>query len=512
MSSANRLIKNSLFLYIRMFFLMGIGFFTTRKILEALGVDDLGIYNVVGSIIIMFDFVSSGLSNSTQRFINIGLGRNDEKYTNQYFSQSFFLHLALAGIIAVVVEPIGLWLIHNKLVIPADRLCAATMVFHLSVISLVVRLVKICFESDIIAREQMSIYAYLSVFEGVAKLAICYAIIHNSTFDKLMYYGALLLGVNIIITLFNIIFCMVKYKETRIKLYAEKDIFKQLASFVGINSFGVISWTLGKNGINIVMNMFFGPAINGAKALATQLDRVISQFGTNIDTAIKPQITKMYARNEIQQMFALAMKSTKFIYFVMLIVAMPLLFETDNLLHLWLGKVPEYTKVFTQIVLFETLFNVMGRPFDDTSLATGKIKNVQIYGRLITLSALPLSYFALKIHANPLIPVILVASLSLVYSLFIVWEMNRHYRFGLKMFFTKSALPIIVVSVLCFVIGFAIHHFIVFDNMYISLCVNSGLLMSAASLIVLLFGLESHDRVYLKNLFFSKFNRHKSTI
>ena len=497
MSNSNRILKNSFFLYIRMFLLMGIGFFTTRKILEALGVNDLGIYNVVGSIIIMFDFVSSGLSNSTQRFINIGLGRNDDKYTNQYFSQSFFLHLAFALITALIIEPIGLWLIYNKLVIPPDRLNAALIVFHLSVISLIIQFVKICFESDIIAREQMSFYAYLSIFEGISKLAICYAIIQNTTFDKLIYYGVLLLCVNTIVALIYIVFCLSKYKETRIKGYFDKQIFKQLTSFISINSFGVISWALGKHGINIVMNMFFGPAINGAKALATQLDRIIAQFGTNLDTAVRPQITKMYAQDKIQEMFLLAMKATKYIYYVMLIIAMPFLFETKNILQLWLGEVPEYTKIFTQIVVFETLFTVFSRPFNDTSLATGKIKNIQIYGRLITLSALPLSYVLLKIDANPIIPVTLVAFLSLIYSLYTVWEMNRHYHFGLKLFFIKSLSPIIIVSAICLGVGFVIQELIIFDNIYISVCAKSGLLMSIALAIILLIGVDTGDRNYL---------------
>lgn len=507
MSSAKRLIKNSLFLYIRMLLLMGIGFFTTRKILEALGVEDLGIYNVVGSVIIMFDFISSGLSNSTQRFINIGLGRDDEKITNQYFSQSFFLHLIFAVALALIIEPIGLWLIYNKLVIPPDRLYAATIVFHLSVISLVVRLIKTCFESDIIAREQMSVYAYLSVFEGIAKLAICYAIILNKAFDKLIYYGVLLLCVNIAITLFNIVFCVVKYKETHIRFYTEKAVFKQLASFVGINSFGVMSWTLGKNGINVVMNMFFGPAINGAKALATQLDRVIFQFGANIDTAIKPHITTMYAKNEIKEMFVFAMKATKYTYYVMFIIAMPLLFETENILRLWLGSVPEYTKEFTQIVLFDTLFNVFSRPFDDTSLATGKIKNIQIYGRLITLSALPLSFVILKFVENPLLPVLLVALLSLAYSFFIVWEMNRHYHFGMKLFFVKSIFPITIVSAFCFAAGFVIRHFVMIEDDFVSLGVKVILIAIASCTVVVAIGLESDERNYLKTLVVSKINR-----
>ena len=225
-TSNKRIIKNTGFLYIRMLFLMAIGFLTTSKLLEALGVEDLGIYNVVGSLIVMFDFVSSGLSNATQRYLNIGLGQNNGERTRQYFSQSLFIHLALALIIALLAETIGVWFVKNKLIIPIERLDAAIMIVHFSVASIILRFIKICYESDIIARESMSVYAYISIIEGIGKLLVCYLVIYYNSIDKLILYGFLLVLLNIIITFFYIVYCTLKFKETHIRVYSDKSDYK----------------------------------------------------------------------------------------------------------------------------------------------------------------------------------------------------------------------------------------------------------------------------------------------
>lgn len=507
MAKTNGLLKNSLFLYFRMLVLMGIGFFTTRKILEALGVDDLGIYNVVGSLIVMFDFVSSGLSNSTQRFINIGLGKQDEKLTNQYFSQSFFVHLFFAFLITLIAEPVGLWFVKNKLIIPPDRLEAAVIVFHLSMAALIVRLLKICFESDVIAREQMSVYAYLSVFEGVAKLLICYAVIQNNSCDKLIFYAALLLAVNVAVTLFNVFYCVFKYPESRIRLFLEQKVFKELLSFVGINSFGVFSWALGKQGINVVMNMFFGPAINGAKGLAAQLDRVITQFGVNVDTAVRPRITKLYAQNNIEEMLSLAFKSTKYIYYVMLVVSIPILFETKTILSIWLKEVPPFTEMFVKVLVFEQMFDAMGRAFNNVSIATGKIRNIQIYGRLITLSVLPLSFIILKMWPNPMYPVLLMVLLTLAYSLFIAWDVNRNLKFGFGLFVKKSLVPIISVSVVVFFVCIGLGCVLKISNQIVSFGVNCSVYVAVAIATIVAMGMDSDDRKYFVNLIKAKLKK-----
>lgn len=493
-SSNKRIAKNTGFLYFRMLFLMGIGFFTTRKILEALGVEDLGIYNVVGSLILMFDFVSSGLSNATQRFLNIGLGQNDIGKTRQYFSQSLMVHIALAAIIALVAETAGIWFVKHKLIIPAERIDAAVMIMHFSVLSLIFRFIKICYESDVIARERMSIYAYLSIFEGIGKLAICYAVIYCTSMDKLVLYGLLLMLVNLAVTLFNIGYCVCKFPETHVRAYTDKSVYKELLSFIGINSFGVISWALGKQGINVVLNMFFGPAVNGARGLASQLDRVVTQFATNIDVAVKPQITKLYAQGKTDEMITLAHKSSKYIFFIAFIISVPFLFQTENILSIWLKEVPPYTVVFVQILIFEVLFSVMGTAYNNVSMAIGQIKNIQVYGRLITLSGLPISYLTLNLWPNPYAPAVIMTVLTLVYSVYMVYDMNCNLKFGWKNYSHQVAWPIVKVMSVSLLCCYLLQTLITFESLWIEFIVMSLVLCAITVAVVLCLGVECGDR------------------
>lgn len=493
-----RLVKNTGFLYARMLILMAIGFFTSRKILEALGVEDLGIYNVVGSLIIMFDFVSSGLSNATQRYLNIGLGENNIEKTRQYFSQSLVIHLAFAFIIAIIAETAGLWFVMNKLIIPPERLDAAIMILHFSVLSLVFRFIKTCYESDVIARESMSIYAYLSILEGIGKLAVCYAVIYYSSIDKLILYGFLILLINAVITLFNVIYCSIKFKETHIRYYSDKYVYKELLSFIGINSFGVISWALGKQGINVVINMFFGPAVNGSRGLASQLDGVISQFATNINVAVRPQLTKLYAQDRLNEMVELAHKSTKFIFFLAFVISIPFLFQTEEILSIWLKEVPPYTTLFVQILIFEVLGNILGTTYNSVSMSIGKIKNIQVYGRLITLSGLPISYFILNYYENPYMPTIIMMVLTFVYSVFIVWDINKQLQFGMMLYCKKVIFPIISTMTLSVGGCWCISCLLSIDNEVLSLAILSLVQCTFSSFIIYLFGIENEEREFIK--------------
>lgn len=510
-SNNKRILKNSALLYIRMLLLMGIGFYTVRVILEALGVEDLGIYNVVGSLVAIFDFVSSGLTNSTQRYINIGLGKNDIQLTKQYFSQSLTLHFILALSIVILSETIGLWFVYNKLVIPPDRFKAAVIIFHFSVITLFLRLIKVCFESDIIAREKMSIYAYLSVFEGVAKLLICYAVINNQTFDKLIFYGFLLLMINISITLINILYCLIKYPETHFKWYNDKNIYKQLFSFVGLNSFGVISWAIGKQGLNIVLNIFCGPIVNGAKGIASNLDRVVSQFGTNIDLAVRPQITKLYAQKETDRMIVLAIKSTKYMFFIEMLVSIPFLFQTTNILSLWLKEVPPYTAMFVRFMIVESLCNILGSGFNTMILASGRIKSTQLYGRLITLSVLPLSYIALKITPTPIWPMLISAILTLIYSIFLVYTANRYMHFGLYKYLQTMIKPTCKVLIITYLGCWIINDYFSFNTPLVECIVYTFILCCYAAIVIFCVGIEKSDKKYIISIIKNKLEKcHKN--
>ena len=490
-----------------MLFLMGIGFFTTRKILEALGVEDLGIYNVVGSLILMFDFVSSGLSNATQRFLNLGLGQKDINKTRQYFSQSLIIHIVLVAIIAIIAETIGVWFVEHKLIIPADRMDAAVLIMHFSVLSLIFRFIKICYESDVIARERMSIYAYLSIFEGIAKLAICYAVIYCASMDKLVLYGLLLMSINMAVTLFNIAYCTCKFPETHIRFYADKPVYKKLLSFIGVNSFGVISWALGKQGINVVINMFFGPAVNGARGLAAHLDSIISQFASNTDVAVRPQITKLYAQGRLDEMISLAHKSSRYIFFLAFIISLPFLFQTENLLSIWLKEVPLYTVLFVQILIFEVLGNILGTAYNNLSITIGKIKNIQIYGRLITLSGLPLSYLALCFWPNPYLPSIIMMFLTFSYSGFMIVEVNRHLHFGLRNYFRIVAWPVLRTISVVLIGAFFINQTIHLDSVILSFFVISALLCMYAAIVIFYLGVDFEDRNRIIEFVMKKFKR-----
>ena len=492
-----RIVNNTGFLYVRMIFLMAIGFFTSRKIPEALGVEDLGIYNVVGSLIIMFDFVSSGLSNATQRYLSIGLGENNIEKTRQYFSQSLVIHIAFAFIIAIIAETTGLWFVMNKLIIPPERLDAAIMILHFSVLSLVFRFIKTCYESDVIARESMSIYAYLSILEGIGKLAVCYAVIYYSSIDKLILYGFLILLINAVITLFNVVYCSIKFKETHLRYYSDKFVYKELLSFIGINSFGVISWALGKQGINVVINMFFGPAVNGAKGLATQLDNIVTQFATNINVAVRPQLTKLYAQDKLNEMLELAHKSTKLIFFIAFVLSIPFLFQTEEILSIWLKEVPPYTVLFVQILIFEVLGNILGTTYNSVSMSIGKIKNIQVYGRLITLSGLPISYIVLNYYDNPYLPTIIMMLLTFVYSVFIVWDINKHLHFGMKLYYKKVIYPIIKAMILSFGGCWCVSCLLEIDNVFLSFIILSLLQCSFTLVVIYLFGMEVDERKFI---------------
>lgn len=496
---SKQLVKNSSILYVRMMFLMIIGFYTTRILLEALGVTDLGIYNVVGSLVVMFDFVSSGLTNSTQRYLNIGLGENDAEKTRQYFSQSLVLNVLIAVVLCFFAESFGLWFLYNQLVIPQERLNAAVVIYHFSVLSLFLKFLKISYEGDVIANESMSMYAYLSIIEGIGKLLICYAVIYSKSCDDLILYGGLILILNIVLTIYNILYCRIRYSESNFKLYYDKCLYKQLLSFIGINSFGVISWALGKQGINIILNMFFGPAVNGAKGLATTVDTVIAKFSTNIDIAVRPQITKLYAAGDYPQMLELTFKSTKYILLLLIIVSEPFLFRTEMILQIWLKEVPVYTAVFVQLLIFETISNTLGTSFNSVSMATGKIKNVQVLGRLITLSTLPFSYCLLKIVENPYLPVLLMVITTFVYSLYIAYDVNKTFHFGMKCYMKSVIVPIFFIFTLVLLGCYFISSMMTIKNAYVNVCVTSLALLFYSSLVSFIWGVDKNDRKKIIN-------------
>ena len=385
MSSKTKLIfKNTIFLYFRTFFLIFIGLYTSRVVLDLLGVEDLGIYNVVASVVLMLEFVSSSLTNASQRYFNIGLGKNDFDLTNKYFSQSVGVHFFISLVVIILLETIGLWLLENKLEIPEDRTFASFWVYQMAIISVILKINQVSFQSLILARENMSLYAYLSVFEGVSKLLIVF-LLGFYDYDRLIFYAFLLLCVELIVFICHVFYCRLKYSESNYKFYFDKSLFREMLSFVGLNIFGSISWSLGVQGINVLLNVFFGPTINGARALASTLGRYINQFINNVFMAIKPQLIKSYANGDSKVMLIMAEKSSVYIFYLVLIFVLPVLFDTKFVLDFWLKEVPPYTVGFAKIILTQSFFWMLAIPYSFITTATGKIKNIQLFTTRLAL-------------------------------------------------------------------------------------------------------------------------------
>ena len=450
--NSKRIVKNAVFLYIRMLFVMGVSLYTSRVILQVLGVEDFGIYNVVGGLVSFLGFFTSSLSNVTQRYLNLGLGKKDNLETEHAFRQSFTLMLILSGIVLILGETIGLWFIHNKLVIPLERLAAAIWVYQFSLLSIVFSINQIPLIGAIIAHERMNIYAYIGLFEAFARLVIIY-LLQFTSFDSLILYGLLISAVSIIIWLIIFFYCIRTFKECNFHLYWDIPLVKEMSRFIGQNLFGCFAWSANVQGINILLNLFFGPTVNTARAISMQVTAIITRFTENITVSFKPQIIKSYASGDCKYMMLLIERSSKYTYFISAILAIPIMIKIEKILMLWLGQAPEYTVAFTRLVLCEALIGVFIPPLWVAANATGKIKNIQVYGRLFTLSSLPISYIFLLISENAIIPFVVTIFTNLGYWFYNVYDIHRQINLNLHWYFQDVIKPGLILSFILVIAG-----------------------------------------------------------
>ena len=305
-----RIAKNMLFLYMRMLLIMGVTLYTSRVVLQVLGVEDFGIYNVVGGVVSIMAFFISSLSNVSQRYMNIGLGKQDIREVEYAFRQSFTLMCLLSAILLLLGETLGLWFVYNKLVIPPDRTVAALWVYQFSLISVLSAINQVPLMGSIVAHERMNMYAYLGLFEACARLLIVYFLKVFGTFDSLILYGMLTALVSFITWLLYAIYCIRVFSECKLRFYWDHSLVKDMSRFIGQNLFGCFAWSAGIQGTNILLNLFFGPAINAARAISVQVSAVVTRFTENIMTAVKPQIIKSYASGDREYMIVLIVKSS----------------------------------------------------------------------------------------------------------------------------------------------------------------------------------------------------------
>jgi len=397
---------------------MGVSLYTSRVVLETLGIENYGIYSIVGGVIVMFGFLNSSMSGATSRFLTFELGRNDYEKLKKIFSAALTIHFIIAIAILILGETIGLWWLENKLVIPPERMNAARWVYHLSIISSMIDITQVPYNATIIAHERMNVYAYVEILNSLLKLGIVYLLVVGH-FDKLILYAVLTLCVTIIITTIYKLYCSKHFSESRYKFAWNKDILHPMLKFSGWDLYGNMCVMAKGQGVNILLNLFFGVAINAAYGIANQVQGVVSSFSSNFLIAVRPQIVKYYAAGEIENMQNLMINSAKYSFLLMFFFSFPLILENHFVLHLWLKNVPDYAVIFCQINLLSalTIFMLADSIIVFATHATGRIKNLSILGGTIYILVLPSSYFLLKAGFSPIVPFVINIILAIARSL-----------------------------------------------------------------------------------------------
>ena len=398
-SSANkRIAKNTLVLYVRMLFTMGISLFTSRVILQTLGVEDYGISSVVGGVISMFTFINAAMVSSTQRYLNFELVRGDANQLRSVFSTSLQIHALIALAIIVLSETVGLWFLNEKLVIPEARMTAAMWVYQCSILSCAVSIMSTPYNAVIVAHEKMSAFAYISILDVSLKLLVVYLLV-VLPFDKLIILSILNLLVQLFIRYIYTLYCHRHFPESYFQFRFNKTLFKEMFGFAGWSFWGNLAAILYTQGLNMMLNIFFGPIVNAARGIAVQVQSAVQQFVGGFQTALNPQITKNYASNNLPQMHSLMFRSARFSFLLLFFLSLPVLMETNFILTLWLKTVPDDAVIFTQIMICISLIYTTANPCVIANQATGKVKIYQMVVGGILLLILPISYVVLKLGA-----------------------------------------------------------------------------------------------------------------
>ena len=449
--NSRRIAKNTVFLYVRMFIMLLVGLYTSRVVLNALGQDDYGVYGAVGGVVALFSVLTGAISGAISRFLAFELGKEKSRM-QEVFSTTVAIQGALALLVLVLAEVIGVWFLNAKMVIPDGRMDAANIVLHCSILLFVVNMLSVPYNAAIIAHEKMDAFAYISIAEALMALGAAIATRYAST-DKLVLYAILMLSVAIATRLFYGLYARSKFPECRFRIRSiDKTVIGQIGSFTSWTFIGSVASVLNAHGINILMNLFFGVRVNAARDVTVKLEGNVSRFINNITTAINPQINKSYASGRLDYMHELVCKGAKYAYFLYFFFALPIILEAPALLKLWLNIVPDHSVAFVRIALVSTLFVALGTPFVNAILATGNVKRYEIVASITNVTAFPLSYLAFKLGGSPELSYWLVAAASLGLLAeriaFACKQTGMKLSVVLKEVFSKAAAVTIAASVL----------------------------------------------------------------
>lgn len=447
--SANnkRIVKNTVFMYARMLLVLCVSLYTVRVVFAALGEVDYGINNVVGGVVSMFGFLTTTMSAASLRFFAYYIGKNDHDTLSRYFSVSFWSYMLLAVIAVILAETVGLWIVNNYLVIPEERMVAANWVYQCVIVSFVFNIILIPYNAIILARERMDLYAYVGIVEAVLKLAIALILSHFGS-DKLILYAVLTMMVTVSIVTFYVSYDVRHFSESRVKRLWDKVIFKDIFGFSAWSLYGSVALMLRGQGINILLNMFFGPVVNAARAIAYQINSALLGFVNGFYQAVRPQLTKYYSSGEGGQMMSLAYRSSRLTFYLFYFFAVPLIIEIPYVLKLWIGNAPEMTIIFVRLVLINSIIESLAMPFKGVISSTGKIKWNELINGTIRLLNFPLAWVFLKIGYPPEITLYIAIVSGLLCHVVRLIICSKQTSLSFKEYNKESLRPIVMVGVL----------------------------------------------------------------
>lgn len=495
-----KIAKNTLFLYLRMFLSMGVSLYTSRVVLQVLGVENFGIYNVVAGLVVLFAFINNAMATATQRFLSFALGKENTDEVKRVFSMSLTSHMAISVFVLLIAETVGMWMLW-KMNFPVDRLYATNWAYQFAVFTCVVQIIRVPYNASIIAYERMSFFAWISIIEVILKLFIVYLLwIYRG--DKLIFYSFLLFAVTSLVNLVYKIYCNQQFSITRYHYFWDKNLFKHFVSFSGWSLAGSLASVSAQQGLNMILNIFCGVLVNAAVGISNQVMGAVGQFLSSFQTAFNPQLVKSYATGDKDYFMSLIFKSSKFSYYLMLIISLPTIINCDFFLRIWLGEVPEYAVKFSQLMLIFLLFDAISGPLWISVQATGKIKNYQLLMASLIMLNLPITYLLLKFGCSPVYVFVGRVVINII-TLFVRIIYLRPLIELPAMDYVKQVLsPITLVTLLALPIPLWMNQALVVD--WMNVIMESFICVLISMLFVYIAGLTKGEKDMIKGLIISK--------
>lgn len=498
-TSSKRIAKNTMMLYIRMFIMLFIGLYASRVIINVLGIQDYGLYEVIGGIVAMFGFVNSSMATATSRFLTYELGKKDFDINKlrKIFHVSLTIHIFIAILILILGETIGLWFVCNKIQMAPGKLIAGIFVYQSVLFSLIITIINVPYNASIISHERMDAYAYIGIIDATLKVLILF-LLPILPFDKLISYSICYLLIQCALQCLYIVYCRRKFDETSFRLDFDKEIMKGILPFLGWNLAKEFGGVCSNQGLNVLLNLFFGPSVNAARGIMFQVQQAVAKCCINFQVAVNPQIIKSYASDDLNYMQKLAYTSSKFAFFLLFILALPIWFEIDSILTWWIKTVPDYTAIFIRIMLFEAIFSVMSNPLTVSVIATGRIKYFQIVMTITSLLILPISYLFLSFGGKAEVVFVINVVFSFISYIIKIYFVNSILHFSLRNDVFQVLLRILWPFMLC--VLFTSLVYINFQTLPYRTIVVFVTSFSVSLIAIYCFGMTSSERGFINRL------------